>query len=174
MVNNMLFLELLSTKHLDELLKYRDEIIDLDYPRDGTGGLTKSEDILEWYEQTKKMENKETTPPLLVPANQYVLTDGSIIYGMVNIRKELNENLYNYGGHIGYNIRPKYQNQGLGELQLSLALQECKKLNITKVYIMCKDTNIASRKIILANKGVYLNTIQQSINYFERYLIDND
>ena len=42
---------------------------------------------------------------------------------------------------------------GYGKEILRLGLEKCKELGIDKVLVTCKDTNIASRKCILANGG---------------------
>ena len=58
---------------------------------------------------------------------------------------------------------------------LALGLKKCKELGIDKVLVTCKDTNIASRKCILANGGQYEDsrTIKDQGLNLERYWIDN-
>ena len=56
---------------------------------------------------------------------------------------------------------------------LSLALMESKNLNINKVLIICKKTNIASVKTICNNFGVFDNEVYEkgSNEIFQRYWV---
>lgn len=46
---------------------------------------------------------------------QYILTDynESEVFGMSNLRLELNDYLFQNAGHIGYSISPKCRSKGL-------------------------------------------------------------
>lgn len=85
--------------------------------------------------------------------------DENKFIGASNIRHKLNEYLLNYGGHIGDGIRPTYRNKGYGNKLVYLSLQEAKKLNINKVLMTCNKNNIASRKTIVKNGGIFENEI---------------
>lgn len=98
-------------------------------------------------------------------------TDNKLV-GMIQIRHELTDFLLNYGGHIGDSIAVGERNKGYGKKMLALGLEKCKKLGIEKVLILCKDTNIASRKCILANGGKYEDTRTNKDINLERYWID--
>lgn len=93
---------------------------------------------------------------------------------MLQIRHILNDFLLNFGGHIGDSVAVSERNKGYGKRLLTLGLEKCRDLGIERVLITCKDTNIASRKCILANGGKYEDTRtikDQNIN-LERYWID--
>ena len=87
--------------------------------------------------------------------------DRNIFVGAVNIRHYLNENLLNYGGHIGDGIRPSERRKGFGTEMIRLALLEAKKLGIDKVLMTCDKNNIGSRKTITNNGGVLENEVRQ-------------
>ncbi|TCI28271.1 GNAT family N-acetyltransferase [Exiguobacterium sp. SL-10] len=89
-----------------------------------------------------------------VPSTTYWLTDGEELLGAANIRHELNDNLINFGGHIGYGIKPSARGRGLATKQLELALEKAKELGIERALITCDRTNVASRQVILNNGGV--------------------
>ncbi|WP_233004773.1 GNAT family N-acetyltransferase [Exiguobacterium aurantiacum] len=89
-----------------------------------------------------------------VPSTTYWLTDGDELLGATNIRHELNDNLLNLGGHIGYGIKPSARGRGLATKQLELALEKAKELGIERALITCDRTNEASRRVILNNGGV--------------------
>ena len=72
----------------------------------------------------------------LVPSSLYFLVDESKkIYGAIDIRHELNDYLLQYGGHIGYGIRPSQRSKGYASEMLSLALPIAKELGINKALI---------------------------------------
>ena len=52
------------------------------------------------------------------------------IVGMVNIRTALNKRLREYGGNIGYGIRPSERKKGYNKINLYLALKICKEYGI--------------------------------------------
>ena len=55
---------------------------------------------------------------------------------------------------------------------ISLALEECKKLGIRKVLMVCDKENTGSAKSILKNGGVLENEIMQGEHVMKRYWID--
>lgn len=61
-----------------------------------------------------KLRKRETCPPNMVPAYTYFLFKGTDkIIGAINIRHCLNDYLFNYGGHIGYGIRPSERKKAM-------------------------------------------------------------
>ncbi|MBU2103872.1 GNAT family N-acetyltransferase [Patescibacteria group bacterium] len=106
----------------------------------------------------EELKLHRTAPPEgLVPMTFFWLVNNNEYIGRVSVRHELNENLLRAGGHIGYDIRPSKRRLGYGKRILELALIEAKKLGIHKVLVTCDSTNIASRKIIESNGGVFEN-----------------
>jgi predicted acetyltransferase len=79
--------------------------------------------------------------------------------GRLSLRHTLNGNLLQFGGHIGYEIRPSCRRQGYGKAILRLGLEEAREIGLQRVLITCDDTNVASAKIIEANGGVLENTV---------------
>jgi predicted acetyltransferase len=111
---------------------------------------------------------KGKVPENFVPSSTFWLVDGRHFLGIGNVRHYLNDNLRRFGGHIGYAIRPAAWQKGLGTLQLTLLLQEARKLGIEKVTITCFDENIGSIKIIERNGGVLLTKINNKFKDKER------
>ena len=60
-----------------------------------------------------------------------------------------------FGGLIGYSIRPKYRGKGYANEMLKLGLEKFKEKDINEVLISCKDFNIASKKVIEKNNGIF-------------------
>ena len=106
------------------------------------------------------LEIKEETSEK-VPASVFFLLDEerNILLGAVNIRHYLNENLLKYAGHIGDGIRPSERGKGYGTKIIAFALEECKKLGINNVLMVCDKENIASAKTIIKNGGILENEI---------------
>lgn len=93
--------------------------------------------------------------PNMEPSTTWWLSDGSRrLLGVVNIRHRLNHYLENYGGHIGYGIRPSEQGKGYATKLLSLALCKAKAMNLNRVLITCEKGNVASQKVIQKSGGV--------------------
>ncbi|MFD0704189.1 GNAT family N-acetyltransferase [Alloscardovia venturai] len=82
------------------------------------------------FEQWLAMcEQSRMNPPEgFVPAVEFVsFKDGKAI-GVLNVRLKLNEHLLNYGGHIGYGIRPSERRKGYAKEQLALGLESAVSL----------------------------------------------
>ena len=98
--------------------------------------------------------------------------DRDIFVGAVNIRHYLNEGLLATGGHIGDGIRPSERGKGYGNLIVSLALEECRKLGIDKVLMTCDKTNVASRRTIINNGGILENEVSDDGETIQRFWIN--
>lgn len=95
-----------------------------------------------------------------------------IFLGAVNIRHKLNAQLLLNGGHIGDGVRPSERRKGIGTKMVGLALEECKKLGMERVLMVCDRENIASAKTIQRNGGVLENELAVSGVMEQRYWID--
>lgn len=110
-----------------------------------------------------------------VPNSVFFLFDDERdrLIGAVSIRHYLNDFLLREGGHIGDGIRPSERRKGYATLMISLALDECKKLGIKKVLMVCDKDNIGSKKSIINNGGILENEIVNiDGNVDERYWIE--
>ena len=97
--------------------------------------------------------------------------DRNIFVGAVSIRHYLNDKLLKTGGHIGDGIRPGERRKGYATAMIALALEECKKLGITRVLMGCDKNNIGSAKSIIKNGGVLENEIEEDGHIEQRYWI---
>lgn len=98
--------------------------------------------------------------------------DRNIVVGAVNIRHYLNEDLLRNGGHIGDGVRPSERRKGIAIKMISLALEECRKLRISKVLMVCDKDNIGSAKSIINNGGILENEIICDGVIEQRYWIE--
>lgn len=112
----------------------------------------------------------------LVPDSTFFCLDEerNILVGAVNIRHYLNDFLLAHGGHIGDGIRPSERRKGYATKMIGLALEECKKLGITRVLLVCDKDNIGSAKSIVKNGGILENEVTRDGTVEQRYWIDLD
>lgn len=144
----------------EEIMDYKREFIEEGSSMDGTGSLRRCETAQEWIDFNRMMENPETVPAHFVPSSQYVYlrTSDRRIVGMIQLRHELNEYLKNFGGHIGYSVRPSERRRGYAGSMLAEFLPVCRRMGLGRVLVTCLTGNVASRRTILKNGGVYENT----------------
>lgn len=78
------------------------------------------------------------------------------------------------GGHIEDGVRPSERRKGIATQMIGLALDECKKLGIDKVLMVCDSNNIGSAKSIINNGGVIENEIEIDGIVEQRFWINNN
>lgn len=121
----------------------------------------------------KEYESESIYEKGLVPSSIYFLMDEyKIIYGVIDIRHELNDYLLRYGGHIGYGIRPSQRRKGYASQMLTLALPIVKELGISKALITCDKNNTGSAKTIMNNGGILENEVINGNEVTQRYWIE--
>lgn len=98
--------------------------------------------------------------------------DRNIFVGAVNIRHYLTEEMLVNAGHIGDGIRPSERRKGYATAMIGLALQEAKKLGLSRVLMVCDKDNIGSSKSIIRNGGILENEVVVDGVTEQRYWID--
>ncbi len=144
---------------VEEYLKEHFENGELDLS--GDGGLDKIKDFDKWLIKIKKDLSKKLAKEEKSPSTLYLAirkSDNKLI-GTIQIRHHLTEKLLKNGGHIGDGVRPSERNKGYATEMIRLALEECKKLGIKRVLMVCYKDNVASRKSIINNGGILENEI---------------
>lgn len=154
------YLEEPSLERKDEIIEYLDEFVKYNSNINGTGSLDKIYDgytFEEALERCLNMKNEEYAKSInRVPGKTFLLirkNDNKIV-GTINIRWNLSEKMLEFGGHIGYGIRPTERRKGYNKIQLYLVLLEAQKLNLDKVMIDCSVDNLSSDKTIKALGGI--------------------
>lgn len=109
----------------------------------------------------------------LVPDSTFFCFDEkrNLMVGAVNIRHDLNDYLLKYGGHIGDGIRPSERRKGYATEMIRLALEECRKLGLTRVLMTCDKNNIGSAKSIIRNGGILEDEVLEEGVIKQRYWI---
>lgn len=147
-------------EYAEQVTEYRNEFLEAGSSMDGTGALRRTEDPMEWIRICEQYNNPETVPEDKVPSTLFmcVRKSDNRIVGMIDVRHFLNDYLKEFGGNIGYSIRPSERKKGYAKRMLEMTLPYCRELGLEKVMISCGDFNEASRRTILANGGVYHST----------------
>ncbi len=160
-----------SKEHENMVMQYKQEFIVNGDELHGSGGLYDCNDYNEWLELLKCYKDVNLIPEDHVLSTEFlaVSLDDNRIIGMINIRHYLNKYLLDFGGHIGYSIRPCERRKGFGTEMLNLALGVCKELNIEKVLVTCDKENIGSAGVILNNCFVLENELDHNGKITQRY-----
>ena len=122
-----------------------------------------------WLAACREAAYGRGLPEGFVPYIQYVMFDGGgQAIGFLNLRLRLNDFLREIGGHIGYCVHPAQRGKGYAKQALRQAISESRRHGIGRLLVTCRSSNPASRRVILANGGVFEDTR----NGIERYWID--
>jgi predicted acetyltransferase len=107
--------------------------------------------ILKLYNQSKGLD----LPPGFVPATTFwLIRDNRVVLGESRLRHYLKPPLEEFGGHIGYFIRPSQRRKGYGTLILALTLDKVHAMGIQRARVTCDTDNIGSARVIERNGGI--------------------
>ncbi|WP_043264324.1 GNAT family N-acetyltransferase [Streptomyces sp. CT34] len=102
-----------------------------------------------------------------VPMTTLWWVDGDTFLGRLTVRHRLTASLHEYGGHIGYAVRPTGRRRGHATAMLRAALPYAhRELGIDPVLVTCDDTNTASRRVIEECGGVFEDRRAQKLRFW--------
>lgn len=141
-----------TEKHKNDVLSFYGEFADRNETCIG---------FADWQSYEKWLTNKRNRltgtdlPHGHVPEIFMLCIENGKLIGVFSLKLKMTDYLTNFGGHIGYAVRPTARNRGLATeiLQKGLDLSREKKLG--EVILVCDDDNIASEKVIRKNGGVF-------------------
>lgn len=108
-----------------------------------------------------------------VSGTTYFLIDREgCVAGSLDLRHELNQHLLDFGGHIGYGIRPSCRGRGYAPMMLALGLEKARERGIGRALVTCNDDNLPSAATIEACGGVLENIVLEEGKPLRRYWID--
>ena len=84
----------------------------------------------------------------------WFLDDVGEIVGFGTLRHRLTPTLTEYGGHIGFAVRPSARRRGVGVALLTQMLDRARDLHIDYVLLTCDVANLGSRAVIERCGGV--------------------
>ena len=158
------YLEMPSIERKNEIIDYINEFVLYNSDIHGTGSLDK---ILEGYtfeqalERCLNMQDKEYAKKLgRCQSKTFLLireNDDKIV-GTINVRWNLTESMKQFGGNIGYGIRPTERRKGYNKINLYLGLIEAQKLGLDRVMLDCDVNNLGSAKTMQSLGGVLERT----------------
>lgn len=173
-------------KYEKQAVKYLEEFLAAGSKIHGAGGLDQYKDDYDgWLEKLAadrvQVPNEERVPSetfflmkRLSQESHMFQEDVECLVGMVSIRLVLNDNLWNFGGHIGYSIRPSEREKGHNKVNLYLALKVCQNYGIEVALLDCDRSNIGSAKTMRALGGKMVRQYQLGDIVVQRYAIDVD
>ncbi len=86
--------------------------------------------------------------------------------GRISVRHELTEPLLEWGGHIGYVVRPSARRRGLASAALAGMLEVCRRRGVDPVLVTCDVDNVASRRTIEGTGGRYEDTREGKLRFW--------
>ena len=148
-----------SIERKSEIIEYLDEFVEYGSDINGSGSLDK---IYNGYtfeqalDRCLKMEDEEYAKSVgRCQGKTFLLireSDNKIV-GTINVRWNLSEEMLQFGGHIGYGIRPTERRKGYNKINLYLGMIEAKKVGLEKVMLDCDVNNLGSDKTLKALGG---------------------
>ena len=153
------YLERPTIERKKEIIEYLDEFVKYGSDINGSGSLDKIYDgytFEEALDRCLKMEDEEYAKSvgrcqgktfLLIREN-----DNKIV-GTINVRWNLSKEMLQFGGHIGYGIRPTERRKGYNKINLYLGMIEAKNVGLDNVMLDCDVNNLGSDKTLKALGG---------------------
>ena len=120
----------------------------------GLNGLEKFESAAGWLERLRGMRGKVSAFLSVRPEDGRMT--GAL---MLRHRLEYDDDDPEFASHIGYSIRPDERRRGYAKEQLRLGLEQARSIGLERVRLICSDSNTGSIRTILANGGVYVDSI---------------
>lgn len=150
---------------LSDISNFRQEFLDYGDEINGSSNLKNYSDPKKWLDSlTSSRENKKDSdgnPPSFQCV--YVREEDNSVVGMIQYRNNLVSEIVKNYGNIGYCIRPAERRKGYAKRMLSDMLIKCSCEGIKKLLLLCNAGNEGSKRVILANGGVF-----DSVEYSEK------
>jgi predicted acetyltransferase len=107
----------------------------------------------------------------IVPRTTFWLIDDDEYIGRISVQPNFpaDMSLEEFGGHIGYLIRPSKRGMGYGTKILSLGLEKAAEIGLKEVLLLSKKSNLASQKVIERNSGIIVQELDGEEGQEDRF-----
>lgn len=112
------------------------------------GAIFAHTDPVRYLETLRSWSKGEHLPPNWCPADCYLVFAGDVVVGQLDVRHPLTQHLMDYGGNIGYNVRPDYRNRGIATWALRAGLALLARKGVAEALLTCSHDNAASIRVI--------------------------
>jgi len=108
-----------------------------------------------YLERLDRFHDGVELPDGVVRSTFYLAEVNGEVVGSTSIRYELNEYLSEFGGHIGYCVRPTFRRRGYAATMLRLQIELAREARIHDILVTCLESNEPSAAVIERCGGEY-------------------
>ena len=137
-----------------------------------TDDVDTAEGFAAWVERLRR-QGDESVPPdegRVHATYRWIVEDGTYL-GAITLRHELNEELLDRGGHIGYGLRPSARRRGIATWALGEVLEDARRRGLPRVLVTCTEDNVASARTIERHGGRLEDVRDTELGRTRRYWI---